>query len=180
MSYPCIERAWSSHQAELHGFLRHRLEKKDDAEDVLQEVFIKALRQGGQFCAVENPRAWLFQVARNALTDLARASREHAELPDDLEAPEAETTYPVDALSNCFPRVLAGLPEADRLAITFCDVEGQSQQALAEHLGISLPGAKSRVQRARQRFKAELVRTCNVSLDEEGHVSAFTTCPTPG
>ena len=44
--------------------------------------------------------------------------------------------------------MLAELSEADRLALTLCDIEGQPQQALADVLGLSLPGAKSRLQRA--------------------------------
>jgi predicted DNA-binding protein (UPF0251 family) len=56
----------------------------------------------------------------------------------------------------------------DRLAITFCDIDGGSQQALAEHLGISLSGAKSRIQRARQRLKQKMEKGCQVRFDETG------------
>jgi hypothetical protein len=64
---PCLLDVWSIHEAELRGYLRHRLDDAQDAEELLQEVFLKTLRQGRRFCAVENARAWLFQVARNAL-----------------------------------------------------------------------------------------------------------------
>jgi RNA polymerase sigma-70 factor (ECF subfamily) len=46
--------------AELRGYLRHRSGLGEEADDLLQEVFIKALRQDILFCAIENPRAWLF------------------------------------------------------------------------------------------------------------------------
>ena len=72
MTPPCLLDAWSIHEAELRGYLRHRLGDAQDADELLQEVFLKALRQGRRFCAVENARAWLFQVARNALTDRLR------------------------------------------------------------------------------------------------------------
>jgi len=48
-----------------------------------------------------------------------------------------------------------------------------SQAEYAERLGISLPGAKSRVQRARQRLKAQLASACQVSFDEQGKVCCF-------
>ena len=67
MTVPCLVAAWSSHMPELRGYLRHRSGFDDEADDLLQEVFIKALRQDILFCAIENPRAWFFQVARNAL-----------------------------------------------------------------------------------------------------------------
>ena len=94
MSPPCLLNAWSAHESELRGYLRHRLGDVQDADELLQDVFLKALRQGRRFCAVENARAWLFQVARNALTDRLRSSREHLPLPDDLPAPVAATAPP--------------------------------------------------------------------------------------
>ena len=177
MSPPCLLDAWSVHESELRGYLRHRLDDAEDADDVLQEVFLKALRQGQRFCAVENARAWLFQVARNALTDRLRSGREHLPLPEDLPAPVAATAPPIDALSQCLPRVLAELSEADRLALTLCDIEGQPQQVLADRLGLSLPGAKSRLQRARVRLRQRLVDACQVRFDEAGTVCCFSPRP---
>ena len=179
MSPPCLLDAWSAHEAELRGYLRHRLNDAQDADELLQEVFLKALRQGRSFCAVENARAWLFQVTRNALADRLRSSREHLPLPEDLPAPAAETMPQVDGLSQCLPRVLAELSEADRLALTLCDIEGQPQQVLAERLGLSLPGAKSRLQRARVRLRQRLVEACQVRFDDTGKVCCFTPRPPP-
>jgi len=177
MTPPCLLGAWSMLEAELRGYLRHRLGDVQDAEELLQEVFLKALRQGRRFCAVENARAWLFQVTRNTLTDRLRTSHEHLPLPEDLPAPAAESGLQVDGLSQCLPRVLAELSEADRLALTLCDIEGQPQQVLADRLGLSLPGAKSRLQRARVRLRQRLVEACQVRFDESGKVCCFTPRP---
>ena len=65
----CLMAAWDQYEAELRGWLRHRLGSPVDAEDVLQDVFLKAMRQGERFCAITNARAWLYEVARNALAD---------------------------------------------------------------------------------------------------------------
>ena len=177
MNVPCLMAAWSACEAELRGYLCHRLGHLEDAEELLQEVFIKAMRQGEQFCGVDNPRAWLFQVARNALADRLRLSHQHLPLPDEFAAPMPESAAPVDDLSQCLPRVLAELSVEDRLAITFCDIEGRSQQELAEHLGLSLSGAKSRLQRARQRLKQKMETGCQVRFDETGAVCGFTPRP---
>jgi RNA polymerase sigma-70 factor (ECF subfamily) len=176
---PCLLSAWSALQPELRGYLRHRLGNPHDADELLQEVFLKALRQGSQFCAVDNARAWLFQVARNALADKLRLSRELVQLPadDEFAAPSADEPSPVQDLSQCLPRVLSELSAADRLAITLCDIEGKSQQDLADQLGISLPGAKSRIQRARERLQKRLVEACQVRFDEAGKVCCFTPRP---
>lgn len=174
MTLSCLMNAWAAHEAELLGFLRHHAPSHDDAEELLQEVFIKALRQGKQFCSVNKPRAWLFQVARNALTDHHRQNRESLPLDEEIPQPEAEPPPAVDTLSQCLPRVLEELPELDRKAILLCDIEGRPQQELAEQLGISLSGAKSRLQRARQHLRQQLEKRCKVRFDERGSVCCFT------
>jgi len=168
----CLMRAWGDHEAELRGWLRRRLNNAHDAEDLLQDLFLKALRYDRKFCELDNARAWLFEVARNALADRLRVHREIIELPDDLAA-ESHETAAVDSLAACLPAALARLSEEDREAVTRCDLEGMSQQDYARLKGLSLPGAKSRVQRARQRLRDELTAACGVRFDEAGNVCCF-------
>ena len=85
-SYACINRAWRAHQAELRAFLIHRARNAEEGDDLLQEVFLKAMLQGQAFCGLDQPSAWLFQVARHLLIDRLRLSREQVPLPDDLLA----------------------------------------------------------------------------------------------
>lgn len=173
----CLLAAWTAHEAELHAFLRHRCPQPEESEDLLHEVFLRAVRQGTAFCQVAQPRAWLFQVARNLLADRFRLRREQVPLPEELSAEPPEAPAPIDTLSQCLPRVLSELSYDDRTALLFCDLEGGTQQALAEHLGISLAGAKSRVQRARQRLRERLVEACQVRFGPDGEVCCFTARP---
>lgn len=173
----CIALAWESHETELRRFLRYRAGSDVEADDLLQEVFLRALKQPKGLCGIENPRAWLFRTARNLMIDRLRLAREQVPLPEDLAAEDEPPPPPVDGLSQCLPRVLAELSAADREAITLCDLEGLTQQAFAERLGLSLPAAKSRVQRARARLKARLTERCQVKFDETGQVCCFVPRP---
>lgn len=179
MTFPCLLDAWSAHEAELLRYLRHHIRPPSEAEDVLHDLFLKALRQGEHFCEVNNPRAWLFEVARNAVVDHARRTRNGEPLPEDLAAPEFEVAM-VEQLSACLPRVLAELSEEDREAISLCDIGGMTQMRFAELKGLSLPGAKSRVQRARQRLREQLLCACQVRFDESGKVCCFVPRPPLG
>ena len=67
--FECVLNAWRDHESELQRYLTRRVSDKHLADDLLQDVFVKALRQGQGFCTLDNPRAWLFQVARNTLVD---------------------------------------------------------------------------------------------------------------
>lgn len=168
----CLTTAWTSHEPELRSWLRHRLGNPEEADDLLQDLFIKALRQGERFCSVQNARAWLFEVARNTLADRLRVARETVELPDDLPAP-ADETDAVDTLTACLPRVLSELSAEDNEAITLCDLQGMSQADFAVAKGLNLSAAKSRIQRARLRLKQRMTQVCQVQMDEAGHVSDF-------
>jgi RNA polymerase sigma-70 factor (ECF subfamily) len=172
----CLMRAWEQNEGELRGWLRKRLGNAVDAEDALQELYLKALRQGERFCEIGNARAWLFEVARNALADKLRLSRDMVELPQDLAA-HVDEMAPVDSLVGCLPRVLSELAADDREAITLCDLEGMRQEDYARLKRLTLPGAKSRVQRARKRLRERLLAGCQVSLDTAGQVSDFVPRP---
>lgn len=171
-------RAWHAHERELHAWLSARLSGDGSlASDLLQDVFIKALRQGSRFCEIQQARAWLFEVARNTLTDHWRRHRPTEALDEALLVPMEDAPPAVDTLASCLPRVLNELSEADRDAITHCDLGGMSQEAYAQRLCITLAGAKSRVQRARRRLKAQLMASCQVRLDEHGAVCCYTPRP---
>jgi RNA polymerase sigma-70 factor (ECF subfamily) len=64
--------------------------------------------------------------------------------------------------------------DEDREVIERCDLEGMLQAQFAKEKGLTLAGAKSRVQRARKRLKSELIKLCKVNFDETGNVCCFT------
>lgn len=168
----CLMSAWHRHEGELRAWLRGRMGNSHDAEDLLQDLFLKAMRQDKQFCEIGNARAWLFEVARNALADRLRLKKEQVELPEDL-VHETDEPAAVDSLAACLPRALSELSEEDREAITLCDLEGLSQEDYARLKGLTLPGAKSRVQRARKRLRKHLTGACQVRFDAAGKVCCF-------
>jgi RNA polymerase sigma-70 factor (ECF subfamily) len=172
----CLTTAWTAHEPELRNWLRHRLGNPAEADDLLQDLFLKALRQGDRFCSVQNARAWLFEVARNTLADRLRVARETVALPKDLAAP-ADEPDTVDTLTACLPRVLSELSAEDREAITLCDLQGMPQAEFADTKGLNLSAAKSRLQRARQRLKQRMTQVCQVQIDDAGHVADFVPRP---
>ena len=173
-AYRCHLAAWRLHKRELRAFLGNHAGSASEADDLLQEVFLRALRQGEAFCRLDHPRAWLFQVARHLLIDHGRLSRPHDPLPDDLAGEMPAENAAVDVLTSCLPRVLTELSAEDRQVLTLCDLQGMSQQDYARQFGLTLPAVKSRIQRARRRLQAQLVSACQVRFDEAGRVCCFT------
>ncbi|RMF16914.1 MAG: sigma-70 family RNA polymerase sigma factor [Gammaproteobacteria bacterium] len=169
--FECVTRAWADHEHELRRFLIGQLREGFQAEDVLQDVFLKAMRQGQAFCELENPRAWLYRVARTTLVDHVRRQKPVADLSaadsvDFSDAPESGRA-PVDELDACILRNLPQLSADDRAILEACDLQGQTVRAYAEAQGLRLSAAKSRLLRARQRLREALIRNCQVNFDED-------------
>lgn len=170
---PCLLRSWQAHQRELYGWLCLRLGSPEQAEDALQEIFLKGLRLGCRFCEVEQPRAWWFEVARHHVVDMWRRPQHTQPLTEEIAVSEPDIDA-VDLLSACLPRVLAELSAEDQQILRCCDLEGLSQAAYAAAHGLSLPATKSRLQRARVRLRRQLITSCGVRFDSAGRVCCHT------
>ena len=177
--FGCVAKAWHAHEAELSGYLARQLGDASLAQDILQEVFLKSMRAGQVFCQLDNPRAWLYQVAKTTVIDHARASKHQVELPDDLAAPLTERA-PVDALDGCVLLNLQYLAEADCDIIRACDLLGQTVRDYSQSHALTVPAAKSRLLRARQRLRQLLLDNCQIRFDANGLVCCHVPCsPAP-
>lgn len=177
MAFDCVLNAWRAHEKEIVDFLT-RSGNRATAQDVLQDVFLKAMKQGAGFCTLENPRAWLFQVARTTLIDHARRSQPMSDLPDDVPSPVVDERPAVDELDTCIGRNLGRLSEPDRRILESCDLQGLTVLGFAAQEGMSLAAAKSRLLRARKRLRDALVEHCQVRFDDQGAVCCHTPNPT--
>ncbi|WP_230581508.1 sigma-70 family RNA polymerase sigma factor [Aeromonas hydrophila] len=170
---PCLMMAWQQHEHEIYGWLLKQSGSQMDADDLLQETFLRAIRQQGKFCAIENARAWLFEVSRHLVIDKSRRQRPLSQLPDEL-AMQQEPLDAVDSLAGCLPRVFEKMTKSDRDILGLCDLEGMRQAEFAIQHGLTLAATKSRLLRARERLRQQLSLDCQVRLDDHGRVCCFT------
>jgi RNA polymerase sigma-70 factor (ECF subfamily) len=131
------------------------------AEDILQDVFVRFQGRFDEFHDPVKVQGWAFLVARNAIIDHYRTRKPTAELSESLpvEPGEIDPTE-MEELHFIFRQIMNRLPEPYREALVLTTFEGLSQEELAKRLGISVSGAKSRVQRAREQLKEMLLDFC--------------------
>ena len=127
---------------------------------------------------VDNPVAWLYRSARNAVIDHYRTRRHHESIDDDDRWPDHDpaSDEPNEAtreLSHCLQPMIDQLAPLAREALLRVDVDGQTQQSAAEALSLSVSGMKSRVQRARRELKQLLEQCCTVEVDRNGAISDY-------
>ena len=167
------ERVWETFHVPLQQFIRHRVSDDAAAEDLLQDVFLNIHQHVDTLRDVKKLESWIYQVTRNAIIDYYRSIRTTTTLEDPEALQLAEDLPDEDVISELFPCVRAmvtSLPAQDRQALILTEYQGLTQKELAERLGLSLSGAKSRVQRARAKLKQQLLACCHFELDRRGHV----------
>lgn len=166
-----LEQGWEQYSRRLRVFIRGRVWDDAEADDILQEVFIRVHRH---LCCQpdwDKPDSWFYQIAHNLIIDHYRRRRELVELSDSLPAdPDLPEDDPEDELALSLKEMIDELPEPYRQALLLTEYQGLSQKQLAESQGISLSGAKSRVQRARDKLRDRLLQCCHFEFDRRGGI----------
>jgi len=167
-----VEEIWQKLASELRGFIRARVSDHATAEDILQDVFVKIHQKLPTLRAGERLEAWVGRITRNAIVDHFRRARPSGPLPEELVAPENDSEAP--DLNPCVRRFVEQLPPAYRDALMLTEWHGLTQKEAAKRFGLSISGAKSRVQRARNQLKEMLLDCCRFELDRRGKVIDYT------
>lgn len=179
---------WRQVHDGLRAFVSKRVAGEADVEDILQEVFLRMHRR---LDSLKDPRRimpWMFRITRNAIIDHYRSPARRREAPAGLSS-DLEAGYPVPVLpatvdvadagrlrgelADCLRPMIGRLPADYRDAVTLVELEGLTQQAAAGHLGLSVSGVKSRVQRGRRKLKEMLEACCEIQLDGRRGVSDY-------
>jgi len=150
---------------------QHITQNREDAEDVVQDAFLKAFQNLGQFQGQSKFYTWLVRIAVNeALMRLRRRRPERmVSLDEDVQteedsmprevadwAPNPEQLYTQAELKDILSKTIAGLPPGFRTVFVLRDVEGLSTEETAEALSLSIPAVKSRLLRARLQLRERL------------------------
>lgn len=171
---------WSELHAGVRAFVGRRINDPHAADDLTQDVMLKVQARLAEAAsgADEKLDAWVFRVARNAVVDHYRTRRAGNAPIDDEELAAAEhEADPVAELSQCVRRMIGHLPPEYAEALRLADLEGLSQQEVAERAGLSLSGAKSRIQRARQKLAAMFLDCCTIERGRGGGLIDYQTTP---
>lgn len=171
------EALWRELHGRLFAFLHSRVASREDAEDLLQDVFAR-IHARAQMENVESVSGFLFRVARNAVTDYHRRRATAAKASEALaeSTPVSRSLEPDDAgaereLASCIEPLVARLPDRYRAALELTELGELTQRQASERLGISLSGVKSRVSRGREKLKELLLDCCHVELDRRKGVA---------
>lgn len=170
------ERLWRTFAEGVRAFVRRRVPPAE-ADDIVQDLFLRIHENVASLRGEERVQAWIYTLARRTIADFYRRRARRpdaasAALPDTLAAHDGVHDVHEEVLSWLRP-MIGALPEAYAAPLRWADVDGLPQQEIADRLGLSLSGAKSRVQRARQKLGDVLADCCAVEFGPEGRAVGF-------
>ena len=164
-----IEQIWREYATALHGFIQSRVDDTDIADDILQNVFLNIHTKIDSLKDASKLKPWIYQITRNAIIDHYRSQKAHVELPETIMQVEKDNAEMArQEIEGCMLPLIRNLPDTYREAVMLSEIEGLSQKQVAEKLGLSLPAAKSRVQRGRIMVKDMLNDCCRFEIDHRG------------
>lgn len=165
---------WDEFSVPLRIFIKRRINNDQDVEDVLQNVFMKIYNSINNLDKLNNIHAWVYTVTRNTIIDYYRMQRQEfnlSEFSEDIAICEnLDDEIVINEISQCLIMMIQYLPEKYKQALTLTEIENISQKELADKAGLSVSGAKSRVQRARILLKEEFLSCCNLEMDVRGNI----------
>ncbi|MEM9029482.1 MAG: sigma-70 family RNA polymerase sigma factor [Pseudomonadota bacterium] len=174
---------WADAVDGLRAVVRRRGVALDDVDDVVQSAIERALRRIHMLEQPDRFDAWLKQIAANAAIDQLRGAQRRAPEDDWAEAANVPAGHdPIDPLlsfADCIAPMLHLLRPADSDAVRLKDLDGLSFADLAAMWSVSVPGAKSRVQRARRRLAEALIGCCASLAKHPRDVAAEAPCEPP-
>ena len=169
-----IEAIWQAHHDQLHAFISKRVNDSALADDLLQEVFIKVYRKQETLQTRQKVKSWLYQITRNTIIDHYRKQKPDIPLPAIVVAPQKDPAEKArQEIASCLVPMVENLPAIYRDAVMLSEIEGLTQKEVAEKLGLSVSGAKSRIQRGRALLKDTLLACCHFDFDHRGSMIGY-------
>lgn len=156
----------------LLRYIRSKVNSKEDAEDILQNVFMKISSNLVNLSNHEKLRSWIFTITRNAIIDYYRVNAARKNLAMKMEdgVVAEEETNPENGLDRCLSDMINLLPEEYRDIIIDSELKEIKQKALAVKYGMAYSSMRSRVQRGRERLKQLFYNCCHIETDRLGNV----------
>lgn len=169
---------WNSFNKDLYRLILSRVKDSDAAKDILQDSFIKIQTKLSTLKKEKSLKFWIYRITYNSIIDYFRKKNYDVnEFKDNYDLPDTPGKYELNdktsELAECILPFIDKLPEKYKEALTLTEFKNYSQLQLAEHLGISYSGAKSRVQRAKIKLRELFENCCNISHDKYGNIIEY-------
>lgn len=161
---------WTQYKDHLHNFILTKVDDKEEALDILQEVAIKLHKNLEKQTEILNYKNWLFQVTRNTIADHYRkkAKQDHVKMN---YANFQVTDYEACACDLAEVVIRMALHKDYSVPLIMSDLYNIPQKEIAQELNLGLSNTKSRIQRARKKLKEQVEGCVDIELNKKGQIT---------
>lgn len=169
-----IETLWHEHHEAICRFIRKRVRREDDANDILQNVAIKSWKYfENNTTEIKNMRAWFFQVTQNAIADYYRRRKTYVPQDENMDVAD-QTIDDVYADAQAFLEpFMKLLPQEYATPLRMSEIDGIKQQLIAAKLNMSHGAVRTKISRARGMLKKKIEECALTEKNAAGHLLSF-------
>lgn len=168
---------WEQFSNQLYKYILKRINNAEDAQDILQNVFIKIHQKKDSVNEKEKLVGWIYAITRNSIIDYYKQKGKNTNSTEFnenkiIQKDEIKNTSYLE-LEKCIIPFLTNLSQEEKQLIISADIKLQPQTKLAKELGIPYSTLKSKLQRSRIKIKKMFFNCCQFEVDNNGRVIEF-------
>jgi RNA polymerase sigma-70 factor (ECF subfamily) len=164
---------WDELNKKLLGYIKSKVNNQHDAEDILQDVFVKVYSNIDTLEKKTAVKSWIYSITRNTIIDFYKKKKDVSLSPEKFHDLEEEL-YIEDNLnediSRCLSNMIFSFPDKYQDVYEMYEKDDMKHKDIAEALDISVSASKVRLKRAKEMFKTMLVNCCDFEVDKYGNI----------
>lgn len=167
------QQIWADYNDALLKYIKHRVGDQFDAEDILQDVYVRIYKNIDSLKYLEKLESWIYNITKNAIIDYYRKKKD---TPMDTTYFESKPTKDDsnnnmnDEISRCIGKMIDELPKTQKEAIRQHDINGMKHKEISKQFNISVSSSKMRVLRGKAKLKEILLECCDFEVDTFGNI----------
>lgn len=167
---------WDEFNEKLLNYIKSHVANIHDAEDILQNVFIKIFKNVDKLEDKSAIKTWIYRITKNTIIDYYKKKKDVSVSPETLHFLEDEVIdvdNMNDDISKCMSSMIFELPDKYQEVYELYEKKDMKHKEIAEELDISVSASKVRLKRAKEMFKVKLLNCCDFEVDKYGNVIDF-------
>lgn len=168
-----FDELWNNFSEKLFHYIKSQVSSEHDAEDILQNVFIKIYKSIEQLENQAAIKPWIYMITKRTIIDFYKKKKDVSVAPETFNGIKdeiEEMDNMNDDISKCIGNMLFTLPEKYQSVYDMYENKEMKHKEIAEKLDISLSTSKVRLNRAKQLFKDKLLVCCDFEVDKYGNI----------
>lgn len=168
-----FDELWNEFNEKLLNYIQSKVANSHDAEDILQNVFIKVFRGIEQLENQSAIKPWIYRITKNTIIDFYKKKKDVSVAPETLYVMEDEyddIDNMNDDISKCITNMIFVLPDKYQNVYDMYEKNEMKHQEIADALDISVAASKVRLKRAKDMFREKLLECCDFEVDKYGNI----------